>query len=120
MRDTNLKYSYGFTPSCKTFSSDSSQAELPQSPAQSSQTKFRSIAAHSYGFTLAETLIAVAILGLLAAIVIPNMFKAYQQYQMVSKLKVAYALLNDVVAQSEAENDGQDYHRLLRTDSLLA
>ena len=44
-----------FTLSCKTFSSDSSQAKLTQPPAQSSQTKFRSRAAHSYGFTLAET-----------------------------------------------------------------
>ena len=61
----------GFTRLVKHFRSDSDSPESPkaQSGSQSSQTKYRSCAAHSYGFTLAETMIVLVILGIVASIV---------------------------------------------------
>ena len=89
--------SYGFTLSCKSFRSDSSQAKLTQSPAQSSQTKFRNFVAHSCGFTLAEVLITLSILGVVAAISIPNIIHHYKERVLVTQLKKAYAEVSNAV-----------------------
>ena len=85
----------GFTRLVKPFRSDLDSPVSPsaQSSSQSSQTKYRNCVAHSYGFTLAETLITLTILGVVAAILIPNIINHYQEKVTVVKLKKVYVEL---------------------------
>lgn len=48
-------------------------------------------------FTLAEVLIVLVTIGIIAAITIPNLINNYQKTQYVTKLKKAYANFNRVL-----------------------
>ena len=100
MKKTKFKKRVAFTLSCKTFSSDSSQAKLTQSPAQSSQTKLR-----SYGFTLAETLIVLVILGTIAAITIPALVRNHIENANRTKLKKCMTVYDVVLSKYTIENN---------------
>lgn len=82
-----------FTLSCKSFRSNPLTALLRSRLSRFSQTKFRSLAAHSCGFTLAEVLITLSILGIVAAISVPNIIQQYQKRLTITKLQKAYANL---------------------------
>ncbi len=56
------------------------------------------------GFTLAEVLITLAIIGVVAALTIPSVVKNYQKTQTISKLKKVYSSLSQAFNQSQAEN----------------
>jgi type II secretory pathway pseudopilin PulG len=63
-------------------------------------------------FTLAETLIAIGIIGVVSALTIPTLIKNYQKRVIEVNLKKTYADISRVIRQSEAENgtfDGWDY-----------
>jgi hypothetical protein len=63
-------------------------------------------------FTLAETLIAIGIIGVVSALTIPTLVKNYQKRVIEVNLKKTYADISRVIRQSEAENgtfDGWDY-----------
>ena len=49
----------------------------------------------SYAFTLAEILITLGIIGVVAAITIPILFANYQKKLLVTQLKKTYTLLNE-------------------------
>lgn len=55
-------------------------------------------------FTLAETLITLGIIGIVAAITIPNLIHTYQEKQTVAKLKETYSILQQAIRTSE-ENE---------------
>ena len=55
-------------------------------------------------FTLAEVLITLSILGIVAAISIPNIIQNYQKQATVSRLKMAYSILDRLTQQSYIEN----------------
>ncbi len=55
-------------------------------------------------FTLAEVLITIGIIGVVAAVTMPTLVKNYQQNTTVNKLKQSYALLSQAVQLSELEN----------------
>jgi len=57
-------------------------------------------------FTLAEVLITLGIIGIVAAITIPNMMTAYKKHQTVVRLKEAYSIFSRVVRISLDENGG--------------
>ena len=48
-----------------------------------------------FGFTLAEVLITLGIVGVVAALTLPVLIGNYKKAQTISKLKVAYTLIND-------------------------
>jgi Tfp pilus assembly major pilin PilA len=63
-------------------------------------------------FTLAETLIAIGIIGVVSALTIPTLIKNYQKRVIETNLKKTFAELQSVIKQSEAENgsfEGWDY-----------
>lgn len=57
-------------------------------------------------FTLAETLITLGIIGIVATITIPNLIHTYQEKQTVAKLKETYSILQQAIRTSE-ENEGE-------------
>ena len=50
-------------------------------------------------FTLAETLIALTILGLIAILTIPNLYRAHQDRMQISAMKRAYSLIDNALQQ---------------------
>lgn len=53
-------------------------------------------------FTLAETLIVMGIIGVVAALTIPNLNSSTADKEKVAKLKKVYSNLNDAIGRSEA------------------
>ncbi len=60
---------------------------------------------HNYkGFTLAETLITLVIIGVVAALTVPNMIVHYQKEQAVTKLKKTYSTLSQSINKAIADH----------------
>lgn len=59
-------------------------------------------------FTLAEVLITLGIIGVVAAITIPMLITNYQKRQVVTQLKEAYSIMQQAVKLSEEDNGGVD------------
>ena len=55
-------------------------------------------------FTLAETLITLGIIGIVAAMTIPNLITTHQQKVTSAKLRKAVSTLNQAIKMSESEN----------------
>ena len=55
-------------------------------------------------FTLAETLITLAIIGVVAALTIPSLVQRFQERQYVSQLKKTYAVLQNAFQMAIAEH----------------
>lgn len=60
-------------------------------------------------FTLAEVLITLGIIGVVAAMTLPALINGYQKKQMVTQLKKAYSNLYNAVKLSEVKNGSVDY-----------
>ena len=58
-----------------------------------------------FGFTLAEVLITLGIIGVVAALTLPALITKYQKHQTVSQLKRVYSQLSNAVVSSEVVND---------------
>ena len=56
-------------------------------------------------YTLAEVLITLGIIGVVAALTIPSLMASYQKKQTATRLKSAYSQLLQAIKLSEAEND---------------
>ncbi len=56
------------------------------------------------GFTLAETLIALVIIGVVAALTIPNMVVRYQKEETANRLKKVYSTLQQAMNEAVADN----------------
>lgn len=54
-------------------------------------------------FTLAEVLITLGVIGIVAAISIPPLVAKYQKAQTLSQLKKTYSLLNNVYEKGKAD-----------------
>lgn len=60
------------------------------------------------GFTLAEVLITLGIVGVIAAITIPNLIYDYKAKQLKSKFFKTYSIIQQVFKDMEAEGDSGD------------
>jgi len=56
------------------------------------------------GFTLAEVLITIAIIGIVAALTIPNLVMKYQKHVVETHLKKAYVTFTEVINRSIVDN----------------
>jgi len=55
-------------------------------------------------FTMAEMLITLAIIGIVAALTIPNLIQKYKKVEVETKLKRFYSMANQAIQLSEIEN----------------
>lgn len=56
------------------------------------------------GFTLAEVLITLGIIGVVAAMTLPTLVAKYQKQVVITKLKSTYSILNQAIKMSEIDN----------------
>lgn len=56
------------------------------------------------GFTLAETLITLIVIGVVAALTIPSLFQTYKEHEIVSKFKKFYSTISNAYNLAVAEN----------------
>ena len=56
-------------------------------------------------FTMAEVLITIGIIGIIAALTIPNLMGAYKKAVTENKLKVTYTILSNVLQSINADYD---------------
>ncbi|MBR1754283.1 type II secretion system protein, partial [bacterium] len=56
------------------------------------------------GFTLAEVLITLGIIGVVAALTIPTLMQKSDERETVSKVKLAYSTISNAIRMAEAEN----------------
>lgn len=59
---------------------------------------------NKFGFTLAEVLITLGVIGVVASMTMPSIIKHHQQQATLSKVKKFYTTINQAIRQSEAEN----------------
>ena len=63
----------------------------------------------NHGFTLAEVLITLGIIGIVAALTLPQMIQNYQKKEMANKLKKFYSTMTQAIKRSEIENAEMKY-----------
>ncbi len=61
------------------------------------------------GFTLAEVLITLGIIGIVAAMTIPTLIKDYRRAVSIAKLKKTYSTLQQAIQRTVADNLGYSY-----------
>ena len=72
------------------------------------------------GFTLAEVLITLTIIGIIAALTIPNLMQSYKKHQVEVKLKDTYAILSNALNMSENENGSTSEWKIYWSTSKIA
>ena len=60
-------------------------------------------------FTLAEVLITLAVIGVVAAMTIPNLVQNYKKQEVSAKLKKSYSMLQQAIKLSEIDNGSIEY-----------
>lgn len=72
-----------------------------------------------FAFTLAEVLITLGIIGIIAAIVIPALYSAYQEHVNYTALRKTYATITIAVSKLVYESGGKLTKAAYPTDELL-
>ena len=57
------------------------------------------------GFSLSEVLITLGIIGVVAALTIPNIIKNYQKHKTINRLKTTYSTLNNALEMAKTITD---------------
>lgn len=60
------------------------------------------------GFTLAEVLITLGIIGVVAALTLPALVQNYRNQVVETRLKKVYSVMNQAIVQSEADNGAKE------------
>ena len=63
----------------------------------------------TFGFTLAEVLITLGIIGVVAAMTMPSLIANYQKKETVTRLKKAYSIVQQAIRLSELDNEEAQY-----------
>lgn len=71
------------------------------------------------GFTLAEVLITLGIIGIIAAMTIPNLVKKWEERAIISKYKKMYSTLANAYYMAVADNGNPEHWALSDRASLL-
>lgn len=71
-------------------------------------------------FTLAEVLITLGIIGIIAALTIPTLLANFQEKQTVSQLKKTYSLISQVYSQVLADNGAPNTWSITSEDDVAA
>ena len=66
---------------------------------------YKLISSRKLAFTLAEVLITLGIIGVVAAMTIPNLISHYQKESTATQLKKTYSTIAQAVRMSESENE---------------
>ena len=69
----------------------------------------KNLTAKRVAFTLAEILITLGIIGVVAALTLPTVISNYKKQVTVSKLQKAYSTINNAFKQSEAANESSEF-----------
>ena len=64
-------------------------------------------------FTLAEVLVTLTIIGVIAAITIPNLMQSYKKHQVEVGVKAAYSILSNALAMAKADEKADDITDML-------
>lgn len=63
----------------------------------------------SNGFTLAEVLITLGIIGIVAAMTMPSLVANYKKQETVTRLKKTYSIVQQAIKHSEAYNESSEF-----------
>lgn len=72
-----------------------------------------------YGFTLAEVLITLGVVGVVSAITIPTLIRNYQKQVTVTQLKKAYSELSQAIKKAEVEHEIMETWNFADFDSAI-
>lgn len=72
---------------------------------------------NKYGFTLAEVLITLGIIGVVAAMTMPSLIQKYKEKETVTKVKTALSILNQ--AYTLARKDGEEINSWFSQNSTF-
>ena len=72
---------------------------------------------YSKGFTLAEVLITLGIIGIVAAITMPTLIQNYQKKEAAIRLEQAYSIISQAVKMSELANGPIEYWEINKTNN---
>ena len=62
-----------------------------------------------WGFSLAEVLITLGVIGVVAALTLPSVIYNYKKQSTVAKLQKAYSVINQAFKQSEVDNESSEF-----------
>lgn len=64
---------------------------------------------NKHGFTLAEVLITLGVIGVVAAITMPTLMQSWRNKEVESKLQKIYSIMNQAITLSEVENGPKEH-----------
>ena len=71
--------------------------------------KFQNLMTRRYAFTLAEVLITLGIIGIVAAMTLPSLIGNYQKKQTAMQLKKVYSLMQQALQRAEVDYEAFEY-----------
>ncbi len=71
------------------------------------------LAAKKSAFTLAEVLITLGIIGVVAALTLPSVFVSYQKKVIASQLKASFSLIDQAIVMTQAEIEDPNWVRII-------
>ncbi len=69
-------------------------------------------------FTLAEVLVTLGIIGVVAALTLPTVIKKYQKYVIANQLKTTYSLISQSIQMSQANIEDSDWVKNIDNKSI--